>query len=90
MDDQIKKINEDTELRAAVFKVTPDESNGDRHGEAKTSSSLRNADFDIIFTHPESCVSSKEGLRFLQSDIYQLQESVQAIVVDEAHCILQW
>ena len=83
MEDQIRKINQGTDLRAGVFKVTLDENR-----EEETSPSLRTADLDIIFTHPESCLSSKEGLRLLQSDAYK--KSVQTIVVDEAHCILEW
>ncbi|CAB4035489.1 Hypothetical predicted protein [Paramuricea clavata] len=38
--------------------------------------------------HPEAFLSCKEGMELLQSKPYQ--ESVQSIIVDEAHCILEW
>ena len=52
------------------------------------STGLKDALYDIVFLHPEACLSSKEGLLLLQSKPYQT--SVEAIVVDEAHCILEW
>ena len=43
---------------------------------------------DILFAHPESIISCKFGRDVLQSDSYQ--DSVAAIVIDEAQCILEW
>jgi superfamily II DNA helicase RecQ len=49
---------------------------------------LRNGLYNIAFTHPESFISCKYGRELLVSEKYQ--ENVVAIVVDEAHCILDW
>ena len=38
--------------------------------------------------HPEAVVSSKYGRELLLSKTYQ--ENVCAVVVDEAHCIVEW
>lgn len=44
--------------------------------------------YNIVFAHPEAFVSCAYGRKLMQSKAYQ--ENVCAIVVDEAHCILQW
>ena len=44
--------------------------------------------YHIAFAHPESFISSKYGRDLLLSKKYT--ENVVAIVVDEAHCILDW
>ena len=44
--------------------------------------------YNIVFAHPESLVSSSYGRKLMHSKPYQ--ENVCAIVVDEAHCILDW
>jgi superfamily II DNA helicase RecQ len=49
---------------------------------------LRDGGYHIVFAHPETLVSSKYGRELLLSGIYQ--ENVVAIVVDEAHCIVEW
>ena len=49
---------------------------------------LKDAKYDIIYMHPEAFLSCKEGMELLQSKPYQ--ESVESIIVDEAHCILEW
>jgi superfamily II DNA helicase RecQ len=49
---------------------------------------LRNGYYHIVFAHPESLISSKYGRDLLLSKTYK--ENVVAIVVDEAHCILDW
>ena len=49
---------------------------------------MRNGYYHIVFAHPESLISTKYGRELLMSKIYQ--ENVVAIVVDEAHCILDW
>ena len=43
--------------------------------------------YNIVFAHPEFLVS-KYGRTLLQSKPYQ--ENVCAVVIDEAHCILEW
>ncbi len=49
---------------------------------------IKDALFDILYLHPEACLSSKAGFNLFQSVPYQ--NSVEAIVIDEAHCILEW
>ncbi len=49
---------------------------------------LRNGRYHIVFTHPESFISTKYGRELLTTKIYQ--DNVVAIVIDEAHCILDW
>ena len=49
---------------------------------------LRAGHYQIIFAHPEAVVSSKYGRELLLSKTYQ--ENVCAVVVDEAHCIVEW
>ena len=49
---------------------------------------LKDAKYEIIFIHPEAFVSCKDGMQLLQTPSYQ--RSVKAVVVDEAHCILEW
>ncbi len=44
--------------------------------------------YHIVFAHPESFISCKYGRDLLQSQTYQ--RNVVAIVIDEAHCILEW
>ena len=53
-----------------------------------TEEKLRCGQYHIVFAHPESFVSSKYGRELLQSKPYQ--EHMCAIVIDEAHCILEW
>ena len=49
---------------------------------------LRDGQYHIVFAHPESFVSCKYGRSLLLSEVYQ--QNVVAIVIDEAHCILDW
>ena len=49
---------------------------------------LCDGQYHIVFAHPESVVSCKYGRSLLLSEIYQ--QNVVAIVIDEAHCILDW
>ena len=42
--------------------------------------------YNIVFAHPESLVSCTHRMHSLHA----YQENVCAIVVDEAHCILDW
>ena len=77
IEDQARKINANIYLRAGVLQV----------GE-NISIDVINGDCDIVFLHPEACLSSKRGLEILQSERYTGR--VGAIVVDEAHCILEW
>ena len=80
IDDQVKKINTCSEIRATVLNV----------GECQPDEVRENVDdiCDIVFLHSEACLSSKDGLATLNSSLFQ--KHVQAIVIDEAHCILEW
>ena len=49
---------------------------------------LRNGSYHIVFCHPESFISTKYGREILMSKVYQ--DNAVAIVIDEAHCILDW
>ena len=49
---------------------------------------LRDGHYQIVFAHPETLISSKYGRNLLLSETYQ--ENVVAIVIDEAHCIVEW
>ncbi|XP_028413525.1 uncharacterized protein LOC114536362 [Dendronephthya gigantea] len=48
---------------------------------------LGKGQYNIVFAHPEVLVSSKYGRKLMQSKTYQ--ENVCAVVIDEAHCILE-
>ena len=49
---------------------------------------LRDGYYHIVFAHPETLISSKYGRDLLLSDKYT--DNVVVIVIDEAHCILDW
>ena len=49
---------------------------------------LRDGHYHIVFAHPETLISSKYGRDLLLSKQYQ--ENLVAIVIDEAHCIIEW
>ena len=84
IDDQIKKINDCSELRATFLSVDGVHGKNEECGTNENVNGL----CDILFLHPEACLSSKNGLNTLSSAQYQ--KHVQAIVIDEAHCILEW
>ena len=88
--DQIRRSTEG-KVQAAILNVrkakTSDNLELDESSETNFSW-LKDAKYDIIFTHPEAVLSCKKGLELFQSTPYQ--RCVQAIVIDEAHCILEW
>ena len=49
---------------------------------------LRNGRYHIVFSHPETFISSEYGRKLLLTKVYR--DNVVAIVIDEAHCILDW
>ena len=53
-----------------------------------TREKLEKGYYNIVFAHPEFIISSKDGRKLMQSKPYQ--ENVCALVIDEAHCILEW
>ena len=50
--------------------------------------SLERGEYSLVFCHPEVIISSSAGIQLMQSACYSM--NVQAVVVDEAHCILEW
>ena len=49
---------------------------------------LESGQYHIVFAHPESLISTRFGRSLILSEVYQ--KRVVSIVVDEAHCILDW
>ena len=49
---------------------------------------LLKGQYHIVFAHPESIISTKFGRDMILSETYK--ERVVSIVIDEAHCILDW
>ncbi|XP_068692465.1 ATP-dependent DNA helicase Q1-like [Montipora foliosa] len=87
--DQIRRSNQGS-IKAAILNVKKKENSDDVELDLADSNSslLREGRYELVFTHPEAVLSCKEGLELLRSSPYQ--RSVQAIVIDEAHCILEW
>ncbi|XP_068704636.1 putative ATP-dependent DNA helicase Q1 [Montipora foliosa] len=50
--------------------------------------SITKAGYEIVFCHPEAFLSCNNRLKVLQSSVYL--SAIKAVVVDEAHCILEW
>ena len=44
--------------------------------------------YHLVFAHPESLIFTKYGWELLLRENYQ--KNVVAIVIDKAHCILDW
>lgn len=89
--DQIRRVSQGT-LKAAALNVKRKRNSADRDfeldiGDANVAH-LKGANYDLVFTHPEAFLSCKEGMNLFQSTPYQ--RAVKAVVVDEAHCILEW
>ena len=88
IENQIKKSYQGN-IKAGILNVKKGKDDEDlRLNLVGTDLLLRDAMYDIIYMHPEAFLSCKEGMELLQSVPYQ--ESVRAIIVDEAHCILEW
>ena len=93
INNQLQKINR-LRQRAVVLSVKGHDSHESEDQEQSLdltnvdASRLKKGDYEYIFTHPETCLSSKQGVSLFQSNVYK--NSVAAVVVDEAHCILEW
>ena len=44
--------------------------------------------YNLLFSHPEAFISCKYGRDLMLGKVYQ--KNICAVVVDEAHCILEW
>ena len=49
---------------------------------------LESGHYNLLFSHPEAFISCKYGRELMLGKVYQ--KNVCAVVVDEAHCILEW
>ena len=89
MKDQIRRTEEGN-LKAAILSVKRKKITGDLQIDFNDGNLelLKGAKYDILFTCPEAFISRKEGMEVFQSKLYQ--SSVQVLVIDEAHCILEW
>ena len=94
--DQISRLGL-SGLRASAISVkdvknTPDEENFDSSYDCDfrlcEKDQLESGLYHIVFAHPESLISTKFGRSLMLSEIYQ--KRLVSIVVDEAHCILDW
>ena len=88
IEDQIKRSCQET-INAGVLNVKKGKDTKSLQLDFSGNQALlKDAKYDIVHLHPESFLSCKEGMELLQSKPYQ--ESVRAIIVDLAHCILEW
>ena len=87
LDDQMNKIKA-VPVNCKCLCVCGDEVDGTF--EEKCLEDLHAGKFNLIFTlcHPEVAVSNRQCKELFLSDLYQ--RSVRAVVVDEAHCIIEW
>ena len=56
--------------------------------DAESRQNLHKCTFKILYAHPESFISCKEGRKVLMSS--SLQEKIFAVVIDEAHLVEEW
>ena len=91
MRDQIVKLKEGG-LDVCVLKgdhVASTDANGDEEFSVYVPVEiLVNTTFDLIFAHPEVLIVNKKVLKILK--LSQFKEKVKAIVMDEAHLVINW
>ncbi|XP_044167046.1 ATP-dependent DNA helicase RecQ-like [Acropora millepora] len=87
--DQIRRLQEGN-VNAAILNVRKKANSEDLEFDLSDAnlSQLRDAKYEVIFTHPEAFITCKQGMELFQTAKYQ--RKVHAIVIDEAHCILEW
>ena len=98
MNDQVARLSQSNSIEASVIdarELKKDENmdaadvfNGDIDYRLCEKKKLRDGQYQTVFAHPEGLISSKYGRELLLSQTYS--ENVVAIVVDEAHCIMEW
>lgn len=93
MYDQISSLREKA-VQAAILGVKEAESDEDGDSPVTitcqweaTRERIFQAQYEIVFSHPEAFLSCEDGLKVIQSTIYL--SAVKAVIVDEAHCILE-
>ena len=87
--DQIRRLKEGN-VDAAILNVKNKTNSEDLELDFREAnlSQLRDAKYEVIFTHPKAFISCRQGLELFQTEKYQ--RNVHVIVIDEAHCILEW
>ena len=87
--DQIQRTKEGN-LKAVIISIKRKKITGDLQIDFNDGNLelLKGAKYDVMFAHPEAFISCKEGMELFQSKLYQ--SSVEVLVIDEAHCILEW
>ncbi|KAL9977168.1 hypothetical protein ACROYT_G014546 [Oculina patagonica] len=84
--DQIRERKEGN-MKATVLSANGKNKNLELDCSDANPAELRDAKYQIVFAHPRAFLSCKKGIKLLQSETYQ--QNVYAIVIDEAHCILE-
>ena len=86
--DQIRRLLEGN-VKAAILKVKKKTNSEDLELDLSNASlsQLRDAKYKAIFTSPEAFKTCKQGIELLKAAKYQT--NFHAIVIDEAHCILE-
>ncbi|XP_028417601.1 putative ATP-dependent DNA helicase Q1 [Dendronephthya gigantea] len=91
INDQVRKLCA-IGLRASAINIQPQQNIDDEIDcdvtELEQKTKLIKGYYNLLFAHPEALISSKFGKELVNSAIYQ--KHVCAIVIDEAHCILEW
>ena len=93
MYDQISSLR-DKGVQAAILGVNETESDENDDSPVLTSrwegtrEQIIQAGYEIVFSHPEAFLSCEDGLKVLRSTVYL--SAVKAVIIDEAHCILEW
>ena len=93
MYDQISSLR-DKGVQAVILGVNETESDENDDSPVLTSQwegtreQIIQAGYEIVFSHPEAFLSCEDGLKVLQSTCYL--SAVKAVIIDEAHCILEW
>ena len=85
IDDQVNKLKS-AGVNCTSLRVCADEVDGAFEG--KILEDPQAGKFELVFTHPEVSVSNRQCRDLFVSAYYQ--KNVRAVVVDEAHCIIEW
>ena len=92
IDDQLNKLKS-AGVNCTSLRVCGDEVDGAFEEKIRVVPYTRAEDLqagkvELIFTHPEVTVSNRQCRDLFLSAYYQ--RNVRAVVVDEAHCIIEW
>jgi len=85
IDDQINKLKA-LGVCCASLRLCGEEADGRFEGSFQEN--LQAGNFQLIFTHPEVAVNNRHCTELFLSNYYQ--RNVVVVVVDEAHCIIEW